>query len=379
MLKIALVVNEPPPYRIPVFNLIAAVPGVQLRVIFCCRREPNRFWDLPAFEFDHAFLRERITTVNGRYIHNNPDVLLALSRFNPDVVVSNGFNPTHLYALAWTLLRRKQFVPMTDGTLNSEQRLSKLHKKIRRFTYARSASYIAASNGGIALYQQYGIDQSRCFKSCLCIDNSRFDTAIKVADKPYDFIFCGRIEPKKNADFALRVAARTAQLLSRQLRILFVGSGSEESAVRRLANQMAAHVESHFHGFASQRDLPALYQSARVFLFPTSADVWGVVANEACAAGLPVLVTPYAGVAGELVVDDLNGFICPLDTAQWAERAASLLGDPQRLQNFGMQSRRLAGDYRFEQAAQGIVDACKLAVYCKSKKNTRSQHALGRR
>lgn len=363
MLKIALVVNEPPPYRIPVFNLIAAVPGIHLRVIFCCRREPNRFWDLPAFEFDHVFLHERITTIHGRYIHNNPDVLLALSRFNPDVVVSNGFNPTHLYTLAWSLLRRKHYVPMTDGTLNSEQNLSKLHKKIRQFTYARSASFIAASNGGVALYQQYGMTRSRCFKSCLCIDNSRFDTPINLTDKPYDFIFCGRLEAKKNADFALQVAARTAQLLGRQLGILFVGSGSEERAVRRLANQMAAQVESHFHGFASQRDLPALYQSARLFLFPTSADVWGVVANEACAAGLPVLVTPHAGVAGELVVDGLNGFICPLDVAQWAERAASLLQDPQRLQNFGMQSRRLVEEYRFEEAAQGIIDACKYAVY----------------
>jgi len=369
MLKIALVVNEPPPYRIPVFNLLAAVPGVQLRVIFCCRREPNRFWDLPAFEFDHVFLRERITTVHGRYIHNNPDVLLALSRFNPDVVVSNGFNPTHLYTLAWTLLRRKPYVPMTDGTLISEQNLSKLHKKIRQFTYARSASFIAASNGGVALYQQYGITRSHCFKSCLCIDNSRFDKAINATDKPYDFIFCGRIEPKKNAAFALQVAARTAQLLGRQLRIVFVGSGSEENAARRLANQMAAQVESHFHGFASQRDLPALYQSARLFLFPTSADVWGVVANEACAAGLPVLVTPHAGVAGELVIDGLNGFICPLDVAQWAERSASLLQDPQRLQSFGMQSRRLVEDYRFEQAAQGIIDACKYAVFSKATKN----------
>lgn len=377
MLKIALVVNEPPPYRIPVFNLIAADPEVELRVIFCCRREPNRFWDLPEFEFDHIFLRERITTIHGRYIHNNPDVLLALSRFNPDVVVSNGFNPTHLYTLIWSLLRRKPYIPMTDGTLNSEQSLSRLHKKIRQFTYARSASFIAASNGGIALYQQYGIARSRCFKSCLCIDNSRFNSILPAAEKPYDFIFCGRIEAAKNAGFALQVAVRTAQLLKRQVRMLFVGSGSEESTVRRLANQKEAQVESHFHGFSSQRDLPALYQSARLFLFPSSADVWGVVANEACAAGLPVLVSPHAGVAGELVVDGLNGFICPLDLAQWAERATSLLQDPQRMASFGMQSQRLVEDYRFDQAAQGIVDACKNAVYYTTRKDTGPQTALG--
>ena len=131
MLKIALVVNEPPPYRIPIFNLIAATPGIQLQVIFFCRREPNRLWDLPPLAFDHVFLKERIRTVNGRYIHNNPDVLQALSRFDPDVVIGNGFNPTHLYAQVWTRFKRRQYVPMTDGTVESEQALSQVHKRLR--------------------------------------------------------------------------------------------------------------------------------------------------------------------------------------------------------------------------------------------------------
>ena len=358
MLKIALVVNEPPPYRIPIFNRIAATSGIQLQVIFCCRREPNRLWDLPAFAFDHVFLRERIATVNGRYIHNNPDVLLALSRLNPDVVVGNGFNPTHLYTLAWSLFRRKPYVPMTDGTINSEQALSKWHRRIRQFTYARSANFIAASNGGIALYRQYGIARARCYKSCLCIDNMRFYSGMAAEDKTYDFIFCSRIEAAKSPEFALLVAAHSAQMLGRQVRLLFVGSGSEEEATQTLAQQLSAQVDTHFHGFASQQDLPALYQSARIFLFPTRADVWGVVANEACAAGLPVLVSPHAGVAGELIVDGLNGFICPLDVGVWAERAVTLLQDPQRLQNFGMNSQRLVEDYCFDQAAQGIIDAC---------------------
>ena len=295
MLKIALVVNEPPPYRIPIFNLIAAADGVALHVIFFCRREPNRQWDLPPIAFDHTFLRERITTRYGRYIHNNPDVVLALKRFNPEVVVSNGFNPTHLYALAWTSLRRKSYVPMTDGTVNSEQALSALHRRVRRFTYAKSRAFIAASNGGLALYQRYGIARSRCFTSCLCIDNTRFAATTSTTEKCYDFIFAGRIEQEKNPDFALQVARLVAIRLQRRVRLLFVGAGSREAEIKVLAAGMAEHVESHFHGFASQAELPALYQSAKIFIFPTRADVWGVVANEACAAGLRAGVTPRRG------------------------------------------------------------------------------------
>lgn len=362
MPKIALVVNEPPPYRIPVFNRIAAMPGVTLQVIFCCRREPNRQWDLPPIAFDAVYLRERITTVNGRYIHNNPEVLLALSRFRPDVVVGNGFNPTHLYAMGWCALSRRPYVPMTDGTLRSEQALSRLHAGLRRQVYRRARAFIAASQGGVALYLSYGVSPARCYQSCLCVDNALFRPGPNAPPKRRDFIVCGRLEPGKRPDAALDVAARCASLLGRRTRLLFVGSGSMEAALREKAAALAHGVEVEFHGFAAQRELPVLYQSARLFLFPTRADVWGVVANEACAAGLPVLVTPEAGVAGELVIDGQNGFVRPLDVASWATLAAGLLADERRLQDFGKRSLVLVEPYGFDRAAQGIVDACHAAI-----------------
>lgn len=362
MPKIALVVNEPPPYRIPVFNRVAAIPGVTLQVIFCCRREPNRLWDLPPIAFDAIYLRERITTVHGRYIHNNPDVLLALDRFRPDVVVGNGFNPTHLYAMAWCMLRQRPYVPMTDGTLRSEQALSRLHAAIRRRVYRRARAFIAASRGGVALYLSYGVSPSRCYQSCLCIDNVLFRPGPDAPPTSRDFIFCGRLEPGKSPDVALEVADRCAGLLGRRTRLLFVGSGSMETSLRQMAAFVADRVDVEFHGFAAQRELPALYQSARLFLFPTRADVWGVVANEACAAGLPVIVTPEAGVAGELVIDGHNGYVQPLDAEAWARLAAGLLADDHRRLAFGRRSQVLVAPYDFEHAAQGIVDACVAAI-----------------
>jgi glycosyltransferase involved in cell wall biosynthesis len=362
MLKLALVVNEPPPYRIPVYQRVAATPGVQLRVIFCCRREPNRRWDLPPMHFDHVFLRERITTVQDRYIHNNPDVLLALSRFGPDVVIGNGFNPTHLYAMAWCALYRRPYVPMTDGTLKSERGLSRIHHSIRRFIYRRAKALIAASDGGFALYQHYRVPRAACFRSCLCIDNERFKAYQAPTDPPHDFIFCGRLEPGKRPEFAIEVAVRTASLLMRKTRLLIVGAGSMEPALQILARANADTVDVHFNGFATQQALPSLYCSAKIFLFPTEADVWGVVANEACAAGLPLIVSPQAGVADELVVDGRNGFVRELAPDAWADAAATLLSNDALREAYGQRSRVMVEGYHFEQAAQGMIDAAKAAL-----------------
>ena len=362
MMTLALVVNEPPPYRIPVFNRVAAHPGMRLHVIFCCRREPNREWDLPAIAFDHQFLRERITTVHGRYIHNNPDVLAALSRIRPDAVIGNGFNPTHLYAMAWCFAMRRPYIPMTDGTLRSEQVLGPLHRRLRYWTYGRARAAIAASQGGLALLQSYGVPRAACFQSCLCVANERFRPPATPEAASWDLLFCGRLEAAKRPSFALEVAEQVARRLQRKIRLLFVGSGSLLANLQAQAAACADEVETAFHGFASQADLPRLYRSAKLFLFPTEADVWGVVANEACAAGLPVIVSPHAGVAGELIVDGSNGQVRELDVAAWSDAAMQLLSDERRRRAYAERSLLMVEPYRFEAAAAGIVDACVAAT-----------------
>lgn len=344
------------------FLRAARMPGIHLRVIFCTRREPNRNWDLPKLEFEHTFLRERVRTVRGRYIHNNPDVIPALRRLAPDVLITDGFNPTQLYAFAYAWLKGIPHVPLTDGTLMSERALGPLHRLVRRVVFSRSAAFLSASVGGQRLYESYGVPAGRCFRSRLCIDNDAYARAAAGAKKRYDMIFCGRMVLEKGPLFALRVASEVAMRLERKVSILFVGSGPEEARAKEAARQYADRVEGHFHGFASQEELPGLYASAKVFLFPTHADVWGVVANEACAAGLPVIVSPHAGVAGELVVHNVNGFVCELDPQLWAEQAAMLLNDDAMRARFTDASLTMVRDYSFDNAAAGLADAAHFAL-----------------
>lgn len=362
MLRLSLVSNELPPYRIPFFEALQNMPGIALQVLFCTRREPNRLWELPPLEFGHVFLRENIFTVGGRYIHSNPGVIAELRKFAPHVVVTGGFNPTHLYAFAYALATRLPHVPMTDGTDVSEQGLSRVHRAVRRLVYGRSKAFVFASEGGRRLFESYGVPADACFKSCLCVDNEAFSPHGEELRKEFDFLFCGRIEPVKNPLFALDVALATARRLGRSVSILFVGAGVQEDELRARAAQHPELVQAGFRGFTAHGDLPTVYRSARVFLFPSLWDPWGVVANEACAAGLPVLVSPEPGVASELVVDGKNGFVCKLEVEDWAERASVLLTQPAVWQRFSRNSLEAVNDYTYANAAAGLVAACRHAV-----------------
>ncbi|MCY7305789.1 MAG: glycosyltransferase family 4 protein [Rhodoferax sp.] len=361
-MRIAIVTNIPAPYRVPVYNLLAARKDVQLHVFYASEREPDRSWDLPPLTHPHTFLPGRMVTRGARFIHHNPQVYARLGQFQPDVVVTTGFNPVHLFAFAWARLHRRRHIAMTDGTLASEAGLSTLHRMVRRFVFTGSRSFVAASNGGRALLASYGIAADRVHASPLCANANADWSAANRAPADVDLLFSGRLVTIKNPLFALQVANDAALALGRRVSIAFLGSGPLDQAVGEAARSMGNRVDVHFAGHVRQADLPNWFYRARLFIFPTTWDPWGVVANEACMAGLPVLVSPHAGVAGELIRDGVNGRVLPLDIATWTAAAVELLSSPELRERMGTQARGLVAPYNFERAAQGIVDAAQQAT-----------------
>lgn len=364
--RVALVTNIPAPYRLPVYGLLAAQPGLDLRLFFCSERESDRAWELGRIQVPHVFLRERVFSWRGRFIHANVDVWAALRAFRPDVVVTTGFNPTHLLAFAYARLHSARHVAMTDGTLASEAGLSVVHRWIRRHVYRRTEACVGASEGSLAIYRQYGVPAASMFKSQLCANNEAF-ASVAEATRDVDFIFCGRFAAGKLPLFAIQVAVLAATQLGRRVRLLLVGSGPLDASLRQAVARVADRVDAEFAGFATQAELPGHYARARLMLFPTAGDTWGVVANEACAAGLPVLVSPQAGVAGDLVLDGQNGRVLPLDATRWALAAAELLSDEAAWQRMSRCSLDRVRPYTYANAARGLADAVAHAT----------QHAAG--
>lgn len=354
-LKVALVINNPTPFRIPVFQLASLDPRVDLTVIFCARREPGRPSDVPDLPFPHIVLKERYTLRDDAYsVHNNPDIWGHLVRLSPDVVINNGYQPTNIYAYLYARIYGRRHVVFTDGTVESERSLGRVHRLLRKAFASYSTAFLGPNNGTRRLFLSYGVDPQRVFNTPLGVDNQRFRLA--GVEKRYDLIFCSRMAPIKRPLLALDVAEALARRLNRDVTILFVGAGPMEQAVRDKAAAVQS-VKTTITGFSTQAQLPQFYNEARLFVFPTSWDPWGVVVNEACASGLPILVTPHAGVVGELVEDGVNGFVLDDDPERWAEAAARLLTDDLLYARFSNASREMVGAYTYEAGAQGIVDA----------------------
>ncbi len=379
LLKIVLIATSPTLHKLPVYYRLSEMHDVKLHVLFCCRHEPGCVWNIPPLDFEHTFLSERIGTINGRPMCNSINVVSHLKRLAPDVVVSDGFHPTHLYAFAYAAMKGIAHVPLTDGTDYSESTPNRMQHALRRFIYAHSAAFVSAGAGGHRLYCSYGIDDVHRFTSSPCVDNSRFSPLQNVIgkgrdatpQKRFDFLFSGLLEQAKNPLFALHVAIDVAKRLNRKTSILFAGGGSMEEHVRWVAAQNADLIDAAFSGHAMQDQLPALFRSARILLFPARWDRWDIVINQACAAGLPVIASPHSGVVGDLVIHEENGFVHELEIDAWGQHATMLLSKPDLFERFAQRSRTLVAGFTFDKAADGLVAACRHAFTARARGKVR--------
>jgi len=94
-------------------------------------------------------------------------------------------------------------------------------------------------------------------------------------------IYVGRVAPEKNLAAFLEMSHPGSRVV--------IGDGPEYARLR------ARHPEVHWLGRINHVELPAYYDAADVFVFPSRTDTFGLVMLEAMACGCPVAAFPVAG------------------------------------------------------------------------------------
>jgi glycosyltransferase involved in cell wall biosynthesis len=109
------------------------------------------------------------------------------------------------------------------------------------------------------------------------------------AERNKVFLFVGRLEADKGVDLLL-AAARDAKVPVR-----VIGGGPLEAMLAE------TYPEVEFVGWKAASDIPALVRDARALVMPSRyREPFGLVAFEALASGVPVVVSSFAMIADEL-------------------------------------------------------------------------------
>ncbi|MBM3501104.1 MAG: N-acetyl-alpha-D-glucosaminyl L-malate synthase BshA [Armatimonadetes bacterium] len=122
--------------------------------------------------------------------------------------------------------------------------------------------------------------------------------------------------------------------------LLMVGDGPERSNAEWLARERGVEKKVHFLG--KRDDIGELISASHLLLLPSETESFGLVALEAMACEVPVIVSRVGGLP-EVVEDGVEGFLVePRNVEEMARRALELLGDERRLRDMGRRARRTA-------------------------------------
>ena len=157
-------------------------------------------------------------------------------------------------------------------------------------------------------------------------------------------LFLSRIHPKKGLDILGQVFCILRSRVP-DARLVIVGPDRHEYAaeIKALYQGLGIADDVVFLGEKRGLDKVAAYAAADVFILPTHSENFGIVVAESLIAGTPVIVsqnTPWK------VVEDVGaGFWLELDAEVFAERAASLLADPDRARSMGRNGQKLVSEH----------------------------------
>jgi len=153
-------------------------------------------------------------------------------------------------------------------------------------------------------------------------------------------LYVGRLDREKSVERVIDAFGSIALAVS-GARLLLVGQGSHEPALKRLAAASHARAAIHFTGSVAREELPPYYQAADLFLFSSETETQGLVLAEAHACGLPAVAVRASGV-DEVVRDGETGLLTKADVEELADAAIGLLLDAPRRSAMALAAYALA-------------------------------------
>lgn len=287
-----------------------------------------------------------------------------IGRVKPSIVFTSLYAsfPMAYLAIA-TLFHGGRAVVMADSTRLDHAR-NWVKEKIKSIALLPYSGVFVSGLRAKEYIQSLGMPQQNIVCGVDVVDNRAISSHIVLSSssKKQNLICVARLSPEKNLFRLIDAYALYKHKYSGEnpLTLYICGSGPLENRVRQHAQRVGGS-GVNIVGFVQQPELYSWFGRARALILPSISEPWGLVVNEAMAAGLPVLVSEKCGCVPELVQPDKTGWsFNPEDI----EEMAKLMSKIDKLQEKEYQymsnaSRNLISSWDLDRFSNGILSFAK--------------------
>ena len=375
-LKVVFLLKRALPYWHPI--------AAELTKIYPQTKVFTGFWSGFSWGYEASFDVEQVGKIEfwGAYKHNqkehyapgliylSPKIIIALLRYQPKVIISDGFCIWTVFALLLKLWKKWRVIIICDGSSpGTDYRNSWFRIAVRRLMTRITDAFITNNQAGKSyLVEILQAKEARVFarpylvpdRNSLLKSSGQLSIDNLSLSRPV-FLCVGQIIPRKN----LKSILEACLILKQQdlnFTVLIIGEGWEREKLEALSQSYGLSNRIKWLGNIDYENLGFYYQYADVFLFPTLEDIWGMVLLEAMAFGKAIICSQLAG-AQELISDGENGFCYePQDIDRLARYMNIFIDNPQLIKTMGKRSLESIDFHSPAKAAESLRKVISLII-----------------
>lgn len=221
----------------------------------------------------------------------------------PAAVLLGGWeSPAYWQLFLAARLTGVRTVGFYESTLHTNRHRSGLVAAARRWFFKHLDAVVVPGIAAERAILEFGVAPDRVFRGFNAVDVSKIASRARSSPRnaspgSHAFLFVGQLIHRKQPDVLLRAFAavrRDADTLQ------FVGDGPLRASLEREAEHLGIAGHVTFTGSLDNDTTIDVIVASDTLVLPSVEEVWGLVVNEALAAGLHAVVTQDSGVSASV-------------------------------------------------------------------------------
>lgn len=380
MIRVGVFVTHPVQYHAPIWQALAATPGIELKVHYFSDQSVRGVvdpgfgvpvvWDTPLLSgYEYQFVT-RSADLTRPWSVGLADARDVLKGERYDWVMIHGY--THRFErqiisaakhLGVKVLMRGEFADHgTRGWLRRVLRdayLRWFYSNVTAFCYIGANAKRHLLHRGISedqlFFSPYSVDTDLFERQRLQFERASSRESLGLQNDVFVLLFSGKLIPRKQPLLILEALRRVRD--RGRIALIIVGDGPQRELVMTQGKDILGD-RFVFAGFVNQSQVGRYMAAADAFVLPSTYETWGLVVNEAMQFGLPVITSDTVGCHLDLILEAETGFTFPCgDANALASKIDYLLHHREQAQKMGQSARQRVLGFSTRASAKGIVDA----------------------
>jgi glycosyltransferase involved in cell wall biosynthesis len=235
------------------------------------------------------------------------------------------YNFQNLIAAIFSLITKTPYTLMPHGTLTKYQR----SKHFKRKFLVDPIFYGFLLRGGDRIFVATEIEKeeiSNSLKSKTDVvglginipDNSGKKIEEKLSKNTFNFLFMGRIAPKKRLDLAIEAFNNLPYEIQNESKFVICGSGDDDyvNAIKAKAQELSITSRVEFRGWVAAGEKSEVLNNSDCFLLTSEDENFAIAAGEALANGIPCILSNKVALSNVVEKYGAGKVFSNLDSAE---------------------------------------------------------------